>query len=157
MPYNFVIQQFASEIITLRNATRSQFSRKEGHVARYALTELPGRYSRRITSQRDDTTCSPLPPFLSFSLARSLPSCPPFSPTLRALALPPVSDSVRILVQYEGMGTLHGPNSQPRRDLALCTYLHKPRAVASVCVRERVYVCVCVCRSKPRAFARACA
>lgn len=71
-------------------------------------------------------------------------SLPPFLPVHLSHfadleALPPGLSSVRILVRHEGMGTLHDLNSQPRRDLALATYLHKHR------MRSRAQAEVCEC------------
>lgn len=72
------------------------------------------------------------------SFVPSLSPCS--SPTLRVGHPPGGLSSVRILAQHEGMGTLHGPDSQPRYDLALATYLYKPRAHVDehmcTCMRE---------------------
>lgn len=79
----------------------------------------PGRYSRRIRSEtrRNGPSRS-----ASHSLSLSLPPPHP-SLGLRLTAVGRSGSSVRIVVQYEGVGTLGSPNSQPRRDLAR---LHMP-------------------------------
>lgn len=61
---------------------------------------------------------------LSASHSLSLSPSPPHpSLGLRLTAVGRSGSSVRIVVQYEGVGTLGSPNSQPRRDLAR---LHMP-------------------------------
>lgn len=83
-----------------------------------------------------------LPVFLPFSLSYTHAHCASpstcFFPSLslflslaRVHALCACHSGVQVVsefwAQYEGVGTLGGPNSQPRRDLAPCTCLHTTR------------------------------
>jgi len=99
------------------------------------------------------------------SLLRTLPFSLHFSHSASGVSPPGPASSVRILAQHEGMGTLHGPNSQPRYDLA--TYLHKPRAPTNeactcACVRARARAsaqtaCIRARRARTRLQGRICA
>jgi len=68
--------------LQLRNAVDSEKScrLKTPRFIRYILAKVPARYSRRIISERDETTCP-----LSFAPSLS----PSVSPTLRVGCLPP--------------------------------------------------------------------
>lgn len=79
--------------------------------ARGILRAHPVGIPEGYAPERDEVVPLCRPP----TLRRSSPSLPV---SLRQLVARPGS-SVRVLVQYEGVGTLGSPNSQPRRDLAL--------------------------------------
>lgn len=120
--FNDAVQSFSSDFLKITLDLKSRCNLKIPGFTRYIFPQVPARYSRRIISERDEATMPPLsfPPFL-----------PCISPTRQVgypTPFPRPGQCQNSLAQYEGMGTLHGPNSQPRYDLAPATYLHKPRA-----------------------------